>query len=77
MRHHFQTFFEETGVKRRGTTITLQAAVFQTRSMAFELFLSKKLNKAEENDWLLHNEKSADHGWPNQNGYLVEKTTDR
>merc|ERR1712131_307925 len=41
--------------------------------MAFELFLSKKLNKAEENDWLLHNEK-ADDGLVN--GYLVEKSSE-
>ena len=36
--------------------------------MAFELFLSKKLNKAEENDWLLnHNlndgHENNEHDW--------------
>ena len=43
-----------------------------TQSMAFELFLSKKLNKAEENDWLLHNEKGEHESF--SNGYLVEKS---
>lgn len=43
--------------------------------MAFELFLSKKLNKAEENDWLLHNEKGEHESF--SNGYLVEKNQER
>ena len=45
--------------------------------MALELFLSKKLNKAEENDWLLSNEKHDPDGTAWSNGYLVEKTGSR